>query len=376
MFASRDKRGLTPLHKAAGLGHQDILEVLLEATGQEALGLQESAGRTVLHYSSLSDNRSLYDWLVEQGADGDIKDSEGRTAQDYLDNKVTDDNLKRKLMEVPEAPKIGLSGRKSPSLKRRSSPVKTRESSPSKQRDGSPRKLGKQTKQKKEDKAMVLINPMKVTKAQIQDWAKNGIVSKLENAVLQGHRDLVTNIGKVWNEEARHFIKKVPELIKQIDEVHELVGKGDSEGLMKIEDTNLILSRDEKGVSPIMKAVEQGNLGLVNLLLSRVPHAAKTTDNHGRTTLHWASKCQDEEIREQLSVLLISKGADKNSKVTMVQNGSQNDTTSTMAAEGSTEKSEQKNAKTEVPEKPKEDPKPVDEEEEKVFFKYVHKSIL
>ena len=57
-----------------------------------------------------------------------------------------------------------------------------------------------------------MISPMKVTSSLIEEWAKNGLVKKLEAAVLQGHSDLLLNIGKVWNEESRNFIKRVPEL--------------------------------------------------------------------------------------------------------------------------------------------------------------------
>ena len=97
--------------------------------------------------------------------------------------------------------RLGHSGRKSPS-KRGSSPSKVRETSPTKRGKG----------KKKEDKSTVLISPMKATPSLIEEWAKNGLVAKLEAAVLQGHGDMLLNIGKVWNEESRNFIKRVPEL--------------------------------------------------------------------------------------------------------------------------------------------------------------------
>ena len=124
-------------------------------------------------------------------------------------------------MEVPDAPRLGQSGRKSPS-KRGFSPVKGRDSSPSK---------GKRqaSKVRKEDKIMSLINPATVSQQQVPDlslslrylkrtfqideWAKVGQVSKIETAVYQGFGDLVSRIGKVWNEDVRNFVKKVPEKI-------------------------------------------------------------------------------------------------------------------------------------------------------------------
>ena len=145
---------------------------------------------------------------------------------------------------------------------------------------------------------MNLISPLTVTKTQLEDWAKSGNVTKIETAVLQGHGDLVASIGKVWNEEARTFVKKVPDLIKQIENVHDLVMKSDTDALSKIEvfdqsltvhknklysqETNLLLSRDKDGVSPILKAAELGNLGMVNMLITKVPQVVKTSDSVSR----------------------------------------------------------------------------------------------
>ena len=67
-------------------------------------------------------------------------------------------------------------------------------------------------------------------------------------------------------------------------------------------------------MAPILKASERGDLGVVNLLLTKVPQAVKTTDQAGRTALHWASRCGDLDLRDQLVSLLTSKGADKNAK--------------------------------------------------------------
>ena len=67
-------------------------------------------------------------------------------------------------------------------------------------------------------------------------------------------------------------------LQKQIEEVHDLIGKSDIEALSKIENTSLLLARDKEGASPILRAAEAGDIGLVNILLTRVPQAVKTTD--------------------------------------------------------------------------------------------------
>ena len=105
-FNSKDKRGLTALHKAVGLNRQDVAEFLLTVAGPEALSCREYLGRTPLHYSALvsDEDRSFYDWLVEQGGDVELLDTEGRTPQEYLEEKSSQ-IVKGKLMEVPDAPR-------------------------------------------------------------------------------------------------------------------------------------------------------------------------------------------------------------------------------------------------------------------------------
>ena len=210
-FNSKDKRGLTPLHKAVGLNKKEVVEFLLETVRDPETVLQSGdyRGRRPLHYAALvgtEADRGLYDRLLEAGAEVAARDSEGKTAEDYLEQQGgASAKLRGKLMEVPEAPRLGHSGRKSPS-KRGFSPVKGRDSSPSKGK----RQTGKA---RKEEKTMNLINPAVVTAQQVEDWAKVGQVTKMETAVYQGFGDLVTGLGKVWNEDARNFIKKVPEKI-------------------------------------------------------------------------------------------------------------------------------------------------------------------
>ena len=44
------------------------------------------------------------------------------------------------------------------------------------------------------------------------------------------------------------------------------------------QDSRLLLSRDSAGVSPILRAARLGQLNIVNLILTKLPQAVKTTD--------------------------------------------------------------------------------------------------
>ena len=78
-------------------------EFLLSVVGNKALSCREYLGRTPLHYSALVSeaDRDIYEWLVELGAQTDIKDNNDKTPEDYLEEKTSPGNLKACLRELP-----------------------------------------------------------------------------------------------------------------------------------------------------------------------------------------------------------------------------------------------------------------------------------
>lgn len=65
LLASKDANGLTPLHKAAGLGHLSIVEYLLENC-PFAASETDATGKTPLHWAATPE---IYNKLVQGGAD-------------------------------------------------------------------------------------------------------------------------------------------------------------------------------------------------------------------------------------------------------------------------------------------------------------------
>lgn len=65
LLSSKDANGLTPLHKAAGLGHLAIVEHLLRMNPSTACEA-DSTGKTPLHWASTLE---IYNRLVQAGAD-------------------------------------------------------------------------------------------------------------------------------------------------------------------------------------------------------------------------------------------------------------------------------------------------------------------
>ncbi|XP_044754262.1 uncharacterized protein LOC123313440 isoform X2 [Coccinella septempunctata] len=103
VYYGKDANGLTPLHKAAGLGRTEIAEYLLEQN-PKSLDAVDNEGRTPLHYSSLlKDNGKMANFLIENGADESALDSKQKTAAYY---RTRASELDAKLLQVvPECPR-------------------------------------------------------------------------------------------------------------------------------------------------------------------------------------------------------------------------------------------------------------------------------
>ncbi|XP_058056480.1 uncharacterized protein LOC131207864 [Anopheles bellator] len=108
ILTSKDAHGLTPLHKAAGLAHTQIVEYILSVWPSLSSD-EDHAGRTPLHWAaSAKNNARSFNLLVQAGADETALDDRHKPAE-YYKNKAGD--IDRSLLSViPEAPRISQQG--------------------------------------------------------------------------------------------------------------------------------------------------------------------------------------------------------------------------------------------------------------------------
>ncbi|XP_061511320.1 uncharacterized protein LOC1279236 isoform X5 [Anopheles gambiae] len=108
ILTSKDANGLTPLHKAAGLAHTQIVEYILSVWPSLSSD-EDHTGKTPLHWAaSAKNNARSFNLLVQAGADETALDDRNKPAEHYK-NKPGD--IDRSLLAViPEAPRISQQG--------------------------------------------------------------------------------------------------------------------------------------------------------------------------------------------------------------------------------------------------------------------------
>ncbi|XP_014252724.2 uncharacterized protein LOC106668453 isoform X3 [Cimex lectularius] len=104
ILMSKDANGLTPLHKAAGLGNMEIVQEILRRA-PEAVNAKDNIGRTPLHYAAgLRDRNAMYQHLVDAGAIDHLEDKKGNTPSHYK-GKPSELEGPQYLSVIPNAPR-------------------------------------------------------------------------------------------------------------------------------------------------------------------------------------------------------------------------------------------------------------------------------
>ncbi|XP_050440566.1 uncharacterized protein LOC126845740 isoform X2 [Adelges cooleyi] len=106
VLASKDINGLTPLHKAAGLGRLSVIDYIV-TKNPKVVNTRDAEGRTPLHFAYCAPPKnvtSVYNRLVKAGANENLIDKKGKIPKSYSTkaNGIPVDLL----TVLPKAPRI------------------------------------------------------------------------------------------------------------------------------------------------------------------------------------------------------------------------------------------------------------------------------
>lgn len=121
----------------------------------------------------------------------------------------------------------------------------------------------------KNEKALYNMNPKSVTNETVAKAIKSGNLEQLEIATLMGKGKMVS--GKAtWNDAARNYIKSVPKIMEDLDQLFKASTNGDIETIKSLleKDKKYVFARDPQGTTPLHLAAQNGHSQIVKHFLS------------------------------------------------------------------------------------------------------------
>ncbi|CAB4058792.1 unnamed protein product [Lepeophtheirus salmonis] len=189
IYSAKDKNGITAFHKAVALKQKKHLRIFHSENGKKSYGRRR-------------DDKTMYYWLIDMGANSTEPDKYNITPQQALRKEVSPEIELHLCSELPDAPKLLPP---TPSPKQSTvhlnninlSSVKALECREFKKPESILALFGSSTK---------LIPLSKMTKENISKWVRVGNIGTLEQVVYAGRGQYLIN-KPAWNEETRKYLK-------------------------------------------------------------------------------------------------------------------------------------------------------------------------
>ncbi|XP_030761567.1 serine/threonine-protein phosphatase 6 regulatory ankyrin repeat subunit B isoform X3 [Sitophilus oryzae] len=362
ILTAKDSNGLTPLHKAVGLGKEDIAKYIVREV-PHSINVTDNEGRTALHYAAvLKDDGKMFNFLIENGADESTLDNRQKTAAYY---KTRASEMDTKLLNVvPDCPRgarepngfdwnmlasiassapiNGLIKKVSESVVNGLKKAQTEENKSEEKPDDGGKEdtetedvLGSEVGEAEpvvegqEQSIEGIVNgeheiesvnnagqnrPNTEDVEDIRAIIDSGNMEQLAALVLNGEGERLVG-QKCDNQELQTFLDNVPVYMSKIRRIHIAAREGSLRDLQAALDRRkFAVARDNvspNGASPLHVAVAFGRTSVVRYLAGRFPETVHIEDENGRTPLHYAAVLKD---NGHYYNLLIHLGADNRIK--------------------------------------------------------------
>jgi serine/threonine-protein phosphatase 6 regulatory ankyrin repeat subunit B len=281
---SKDEEGATPLMLACQKGHLNVLKVLLQHVGLQALQETDNQGWTALHHAALWGHEEAVTFLLGKGAQANSRD-ENDTTPFMISCQDGHMGVARLLLQH----------------------VGAQVAQEADDRGWTP--LHSASRWGHEETVTFLLGQG----AQANSKDENG-ATPFMMACWQGHlgvvRLLLQHMGPIMGPQAlqetdtkgRTVLHYAVSCHKEdiVSLVSFLIGRGAQAN-----------SRDEEGATPLILACGKGHMGVAKALLQHVgAQALQEADNEGKTPLHYAAMWGHEET----ATFLLGQGAQANSR--------------------------------------------------------------
>ncbi|KHJ47025.1 ankyrin repeat protein [Trichuris suis] len=257
---ARDRFGTTVLQKAVMNNDFNTVVWLLNKFPR-VVDVQDNDKRTALHYAAVLSSHEgdkIYQFLLNAGANLQIKDRDGRTPKDYLQNPHLVDHLVHR------------------------------------------------TDSSKQDQTL----PQHFNYL-LSLWLREGRVMKLAQLVFSGCGDVL--LGRQSSHPAsQSFLQEVSFHLEKISKIHEAVKSGDMAATQMLATAKKwAIARNRQGETPLHTAVNNDRLDILKYLLQKFPETVNAKDYQLRTPLHYAA---GRGVDNECYKYLLEAGADENSK--------------------------------------------------------------
>ncbi|XP_043243416.1 uncharacterized protein LOC122392525 [Amphibalanus amphitrite] len=302
LVQSLDENGRLPLHLAAWYGHTPAIQFLTERY-PAGIHIIDKDSRAPHHYAAMaSDSKKAkknYNYLIQKGANENIKDSRGNVASYYLTNPSDESR--------PPTPEKGAKLGAAPRPSRSDSPKQSRRTSRAAESPKHSRRTSHAAESPRRSRrtSHAVDSPRRSPSrgadrapsrsGDDREGGQDMDMDTVERLLLTGRTDELKG-ARATDPEVQELLDSVPFIMEKIESAHRAAEEGEFRDVQaQLDRRKLAGSTLKDGANPLHRAAFMGNTDVVRYLVQNFPDTMDAQDRNGRTPLHYAAGSRDGE---------------------------------------------------------------------------------